>query len=258
MNIAFPAFFLLALILPGFIFTSAYERKENTTLERKPFEASSASALMCALFLQLIYGYVVHTSIMPIDFALCIKLMTGVKLTNGDIEALSPDVGYISSYFIGLYVISFVSGKLLQNILFKLNPYKSSRFAFDTPWYYELKGKLSSDADAEIIKVSCLLDTKEGSFLYYGYLDDFYLDQDGQLDRLVLFDVYRRDIKADDNSTPEEDNATQNEDNSESGRYYQVKGQRLILKYNQIINLNIEYLYIYEESNETDQPQTGS
>lgn len=235
MNIAFPAFFLLALILPGFIFTNAYERTENTTLDKKPFESSSATALMCALLLQLVYASVVHFLIKEIDFALCIKILTGVKLTQSDIESLSPDVGFIGTYFVGLYLASYIVGKVLQKIVFCLNPYKSSMLAFDTPWYYELKGKLSSESDAQIIKVSCLLDTKDGSYLYYGYLDDFYLDKDGQLDRIVLFDVYRRDIRNDDNG----------EDSTD--RYYQIKGERLILKYSQIINLNLEYLYIYED-----------
>ncbi|MFL7018031.1 hypothetical protein [Vibrio cyclitrophicus] len=236
MNIAFPAFFLLALILPGFIFTNAFERTENTTLDKKPFEASSASALMCALFLQLIYASFINFLIKEIDFTLCIKILTGVKLTQSDLESLSPDVGFIGIYFVGLYLASYVVGKVLQKVVFSLNPYKSSLLAFDTPWYYELKGKLSSESDAQIIKVSCLLDTKDGSYLYYGFLDDFYLDQDGQLDRIVLFDVYRRDISNDDSG-------------GEGGgdRYYQIKGERLILKYNQIINLNIEYLYIYED-----------
>lgn len=236
MNIAFPAFFLLALILPGFIFTSAYERTENITLDKKPFEASSASALMCALFLQLIYASVVHSLIKEIDFSLCIKALTGGELAQSDIDSLVPDVGFIGLYFVGLYLASYVVGKVLQKVVFCLNPYKSSRLAFDTPWYYELKGKLSSKSNAQIIKVSCLLDTKDGSYLYYGFLDDFYLDQDGQLDRIVLFDVYRRDIKNDDNGDPDTE------------RYYQIKGDRLILKYSQIINMNLEYLYIYEDS----------
>lgn len=113
MNIAFPAFFLLALILPGFIFTNAYERTENTTLDKKPFEASSASALMCALFLQLIYASFVHLVVKEIDFALCIKILTGVKLTQSDVESLSPDVGFIGSYFVCLYLASYIMGKLL-------------------------------------------------------------------------------------------------------------------------------------------------
>lgn len=234
-ELIFPAFFLLALILPGFIFTNAYERTENTTLDKKPFEASSASALMCALLLQLIYAGFVHFLIKDINFALCIKILTGLKLIQSDIDSLAADIGFIGAYFVALYLTSFIFEKALQKVVFYLNPYKSSMLAFDTPWYYELKGKLSSDSDAEIIKISCLLDTKDGSYLYYGYLDDFYLDQGGQLDRIVLFDVYRRDISNDDNG------------NDDENRYYQIKGERLIIKYSQIINLNIEYLYIYED-----------
>lgn len=234
MNIAFPAFFLLALILPGFIFTSAYERKENTSLDKKPFEASSASSLFWALCIQVPFAFSIHTFYKSIDFDICIKLLTGVKLAQSDIDSLQPDVGHIGMYFLVLYFSSWLCGKLAQAIVFKFNPYKSSLLSFDTPWYYELKGKLSSESSAQIIKVSCLLDTKESSYLYYGILDDFYLDSDGQLDRIVLFDVYRRNIKDDD-------------DGSGCERYYQIKGERLILKYNQIINLNLEYLYIYEE-----------
>ncbi|EJL6524634.1 hypothetical protein RDG66_12145 [Vibrio cholerae] len=236
MNIALPAFFLLCLLLPGYIFTNAYERKENTTLEKKPFEASSASAIVIALFLQLLYASFVHHVWYPINFVICLKILTGVRLTNEDISALVPHIGRIGSYFAVLYILSHILGKILQQLMFYFNPYKSSMFAFDTPWYYELKGSLSPDNDAQIIKISALQDTNEGTFLYYGYLDDFYLDKNGQLDRLVLFDVYRRDVKKDDDGC----------DGDEHERYYRIKGDRLILKYDNIHNLNIEYLYIYE------------
>lgn len=43
MNIALSAFLLLALIIPGFVFLNAYDRKENTAIERKPFDVSSAT-----------------------------------------------------------------------------------------------------------------------------------------------------------------------------------------------------------------------
>lgn len=70
--------------------------------------------------------------------------------------------------------------------------------AFDTPWYYELKGKLSETKDAQIIKISCLVESNNVSLLYYGILEDFHLDIDGQLNRIVLSDVLRRPLDADD------------------------------------------------------------
>jgi len=59
-------------------------------------------------------------------------------------------------YFSSAFVLVFISGKVFQKIIFALNPYKSSIFSFDTPWYYELKGKLSETQDAQLIKLSCL------------------------------------------------------------------------------------------------------
>jgi len=48
MNIAFPAFFILILIIPGFIFQNSYEKVENTTIEKKTFDVSSSLAFFYA------------------------------------------------------------------------------------------------------------------------------------------------------------------------------------------------------------------
>jgi hypothetical protein len=234
MNIAFPAFFILILILPGFIFLNAYERKESSNLTSKPFEVSSASALLIAFIIQTIFSAFIHFNIKPIDFDICFKLLTGFKLTNDEYQDIGNSSYGIAIYMMLTFLLSYLLGKLAQYIVFKFNPYKSSRFAFNTPWYYELKGQLSATNEAQIIKLSCLQDNKEGTYLYYGILEDFYLNKDGQLDRLVLSDVSRRHITADDNNS------------SNNDRYYQIKGNRLLLKYENILNLNIEYLYIRE------------
>ena len=128
-------------------------------------------------------------------------------------------------------------GKIAQSLIFKLNPYKSSLLAFDTPWYYELTGKLSDKKDAQLIKLSCLVESKNISFLYYGVLEDFYLNGDGQLDRVVLSDAMRRPIENDERSLEDE----------QQKRFYEIKGDRIILKYDDIKNVNIEYLYMAEE-----------
>ena len=88
------------------------------------------------------------------------------------------------------------------------------------------------------------MDSNGSSFLYYGVLEDFYLDSSGQLNRVVLSDAMRRPIESDDSnssftSTYSSSNATT--------RFYDIKGDRLILKYEDIKNINIEYLYIIEE-----------
>ncbi|MCK8123867.1 hypothetical protein MTF66_02575 [Pseudoalteromonas sp. 2CM39R] len=238
MNIAFPAFFILLLIIPGFIFQNSYEKIENTNIEKKPFDVSSSLAFFYALILHCFLIYVlVPLSGSGVNFELCIKLLTSSKtLSDTDLEVINRSIPRVLLYFASSFILAYLFGKLVQWGVFKLNPYKSSKFSFDTPWYYELKGKLSDTQDAQIIKLSCLVESKNTAFLYYGLLEDFYLDSNGQLDRVVLSDAMRRPIESDDGSQ-----------SSSPQRFYEIKGDRLMLKYEDIKNINIEYLYITEE-----------
>ena len=236
MNIAFPAFLILLLILPGFIFLSAHERKENTAIERKPFDVSSAIALFFALLIHFILLSVFSCFDLAPDYALLFKLALGLKTLTYDLKAIEDHIVAIALYLLLSFSLPYLLGKVTQWVRFSFNPYKDSCFSFDTPWYYELKGKLSDVHDPQIIQLTCLQDLSEGTYLYYGVLEDFYLDREGQLDRVVLSDVFRRKLTHDesDKDTPQ-------------NRFYEIKGDRLVLKYADIRNINIEYLYITEE-----------
>lgn len=247
MNIAFPAFFLLALVLPGFIFLSSFSRSENTKLDHRAFDSSSASALFIAAFLNAVWVYLASSFGKPVDFELIIKLITGAKLSDTDTSQLASSVPEVWQYFVSIFFSSWLLGNLFQVAVTYLFPYKDSFFAFDTPWYYELKGFLSKEKDAQLIELSCLCDNKDGSYLYYGILVDFYLDTNGQLDRLVLSNVYRRKMSDDDEDSNGAGHAKPKEFDQ---RYYKVRGDRLILKYNEISNINIEYSYFYEVKEE--------
>jgi hypothetical protein len=239
MNIAFPAFFILVLIIPGFIFQNSYEKVENTSIEKKPFDVSSSLAFFYALILHIFLSAILVPMFgNEINYEICIKLLTGSKsLSASDVAVMSRSIPAIILYFASSFLLAYVLGKLSQKLVFRFNPYKSSKLAFDTPWYYELTGKLSETQDAELIKLSCLVESKNTAFLYYGVLEDFYLDSDGQLNRVVLSGAMRRPIASDASETT----------TSSTTRFYEIKGDRLILKYEDIKNINIEYLYIIEE-----------
>lgn len=233
---------------------------ENTTIEKKPFDVSSSLAFFYALLIHTLLLFLVLPVLgYQVNYDTCIKLLTGAKsLPEASSKEIEANLGIIFCYFCSTFVLAFAFGKLSQTLMFKLNPYKSSRFAFDTPWYYELKGKLSETQDAQLIKVSCLVDIKSTSFLYYGVLEDFYLDSNGQLNRIVLSGVMRRPIESDEEVTSRNPvlaaaikkfaAASEIEALPPSSRFYDVKGDRLILKYEDIKNINIEYLYIQEET----------
>lgn len=239
MNIAFPAFFILLLIIPGFIFQNSYEKVENTSIEKKPFDVSSSLAFFYALMLH-VFLIGIFTPIIGhnINYEICLKLLTGSKsISELELRAISNNIAYIVLYFASSFLSAYIFGKLFQKLILHFNPYKSSKYAFETPWYYELKGKLSETKNAQLIKLSCLVESKNTAFLYYGVLEDFYLDSNGQLDRVVLSDAIRRPIESDELEFT----------NTSTARFYEIKGDRLILKYEDIKNINIEYLYIVEE-----------
>lgn len=229
MNIALPALFILILIIPGFIFLNTYEKVENTSLEKKPFDVSFSLAIFATLLLHSLLNFFINNFIAPIDYTICIKFLLGMKsISDSDITNISDSVEYFVGYILVSFLLAYVLGKLAQFVIFKLNPYKSSPLAFDTPWYYELKGKLSETKDAQIIKISCLVESNNASLLYYGILEDFHLDIDGQLNRIVLSDVLRRPLDADDALFDE----PLNDEPSLglSSRFYEIKGDRLMLK----------------------------
>jgi len=64
----------------------------------------------------------------------------------------------------------------------------------------------------------------------------------------VLSNVQRRYIELDDaDALLHKINNQQPESDHSQERFYKIKGNRLILKYEDIRNINIEYLYITEE-----------
>ena len=50
-NLEWHPFFILLLLIPGFIFQNSYEKVENTNIEKKPFDVSSSLAFFYALIL---------------------------------------------------------------------------------------------------------------------------------------------------------------------------------------------------------------
>ena len=101
MNIAFPAFFILILILPGFIFQNAYEKVERTNIEKKPFDVSSSLAFFYALLIHSTLCFIlVPITGNEVDYKLCIQLLTGSKnLPVAELTSISDNVPKILAYF---------------------------------------------------------------------------------------------------------------------------------------------------------------
>lgn len=70
-----------------------------------------------------------------------------------------------------------------------------------------------------------------------GILEEFFVDADGGLDRLILRDVMRRPIESDKKADEVDGGAS---------RFYLVEGDYFVLRYDETITLNVQYLKISE------------
>ncbi|HDU6303690.1 TPA: hypothetical protein RFY31_003402 [Klebsiella aerogenes] len=231
MNIAFPAFFILLLILPGFLFINRYEKKENLSLESKGIDATSAQAVLVAIFLHGIMLVISNSFGKAINFTIISKLLTNDKLSIVELEKITTNIPWVLSYFSTIFILAYLSAITLQWIMFTTNPTKESKFAFNLPWYYELKGKVNKADRADVIRLTCMVVAGKDTYLYKGYLEDFYLNSDGTLDRIFISDVSRRFLK----------------NNSHNNDPIKINITRMMIKYEEICNLTIDYCAVLEE-----------
>ncbi len=96
-----------------------------------------------------------------------------------------------------------------------------------------MKGKVSKGNKADIIKITCMVVAGKDTYLYKGYLEDFYLNRDGSLDRVFLSDVTRRVLK----------------NNSHNNAPVKINITRMMIKYDQICNLTFDYFALIEKQN---------
>lgn len=108
------------------------------------------------------------------------------------------------------------------------------------PWYYLLTGAdLAEDDVPDFIVVSAIVNVSGKAYLYTGILEEFFVDAEGKLDRVVLQEVMRRPIGAD-------KNAHEAEGGEASSRFYPIDGDYFVLRYSEAITLNVEYVKLIE------------
>ena len=121
----------------------------------------------------------------------------------------------------------------------------ASRFSYifrfhKAPWYYLLTGAdFAEDEAPDMILISAIVEVGKEAVLYVGVLDEFYVDSEGQLDRLVLQNVARRPLSRDKPAACTSDGVAAI---TEPVRFYDVDGDSFVLRYSETITLNIQYV----------------
>jgi hypothetical protein len=240
MNIAFPAFLLFIVLLPGFIFQSAFRTQENTLLDYQPFARRTIWGILTAFILQIIWLVCLHVfTFYQTDFLALLTLLASVSSQNDlyvqAVKATADHSVVIMSYFISLYLFAFISGCFLRWVVRKFKWDQKGIFAsfvrFESEWYYLFKGYTWQISNLEGVIVSATTELASQGYLYIGLLKDFSLNKEGDLDYLILTEASRRLIEKDKNSEKQ---------NTE--HFYPIDGDCFVLKYQEIKTLNISFI----------------
>jgi len=237
-------------------------------------------ALLC------VADFIPHVTAPEIDFSALIRLISG-RIENSDaaIGAVANHPYAVSGYFLGVNAISVLSGLGFHALVRGQYLDHIFRFLrFDNEWYYilrceaplfarshigaapwETEGSLferwgKKRAAAEQLAsanlqayITAIIDYQGEAVLYRGILTNFYFDNSGNLDRLVLRETYRREL-SDDASIEEQVMPT---DMESSSRYYPIKGDLFVLRYSEVRTVNVEYFQLEPTSDEVDEGGQG-
>lgn len=256
MNIALPAIILFVLLLPGLIVRSRFKRVERLSLDYSPFGQVVTEAVLWTCVLHLIWltvAYLVLDQRLQTDVLLNLLSAspTGQSMA---ISLVSSVDEWIMTYFVTLLFVAYAAPTLARWAIIhwrldRSNAPLSSLFRFrQAPWYYLLTGAdFAQDEQPDLISVAAIVNTAGIATLYTGILEDFFIDQDGTLDRLILSNVSRRQMSSD--RAMSDDGTLYGEE-----RFYPVEGDYFVLRYSEAITLNIQYILLEEEAQSSNLP----
>lgn len=261
MNLAFQALLLLLLILPGVLFQYAYFHGKLSKEVSLPFTFPAITgrtikglAIACGLHgLWLLVWTKVFC--LPANLKQVLYFLVGSHsdktLLEQALDATSASAGQVSLYFGALYAISAISGAAASFVVRQAGwDRKYPLLRFDNEWNYLFTGEVREfTADPRALApisgtyVSAVLEMGGQTYLYVGILVDYYFDRSGNLDRLLLRSAVRRNFAQDRQSPPPEGfDASQGGMGAE--RFYVIDGDYVVIRYADVKNLNIKYLYV--------------
>jgi hypothetical protein len=247
MTVAFPALVIFLILLPGFIARSRIKRVERQVLDYSPFGQVVSEAVVWAGSLHIVWVLLARgLNGAELNVETVRRLLSSDAAVQGQaLTHVAGQAGVVTAYFASLLAAAYLLPSGIRRVisarrLDRLGSRWSALFRFSgAPWYYLLSGAdFGADQTPDFIAVSAVVNVAGSPYIYTGLLDEYFIDQSGSLDRLVLQQVMRRPLSAD--KMPESGGREQE-------RFYPVDGDYFVLRYSEAITLNIEYIQLKEE-----------
>jgi len=257
-NVAFSALLVFLLLVPGFLFRTYFKRAEKVVLDVKPFGQAAIDAFLTALALDVAWYWIAYlVTGTRADFGALFALVAGEKSAELEhaIAELAADPWRPGLFFGTLYAFAIVCAFGPRRVVTRWRLDRrgaplANFLRFDTPWYYLFTGYDRPTAPNGVA-IGAVVSLGGVAYLYTGVLVEYFLDEQGQLNRLVLASAARRPL-ADDAPQPIEPSADWLEveagpdDGGAAGaadeRFYPIEGDYFVLRYSEVLTLNVRYL----------------
>lgn len=263
MNLIFGSIILFCLIIPGLVFRFSYL---HGTYAKQTFKISAVDeifwAILPALILQLCGFLIVENSdVYHVRLDQLYALITNnANVINFDL--IGKSAGYFLLYIIILMAVAAGLGLTTRYMIRKWKlDLKYTFLRINNEWYYLFSGEIldteipGESKDIYFIQIDALVQTNDGTVVYCGTLEDYFLSSTNGLDRIYLSSVYRRKLSKD--RSPEEESEGGYLEKYLDTRYYAMPGDLFVIPYEKIINLNITYhkwsKVLTEEEQESDE-----
>jgi hypothetical protein len=256
-NVAFSALLVFLLLLPGFLFRTYFKRAEKVVLDIKPFGQAAIDAFLTAIVLDLFwYWLTVLLTGTHADFKALLTLVAGEKSTGLDdaIAEIAADPWRPGVYFGSLYAFAIAAAFALRHAVTRWRLDRrgaplANFLRFDTPWYYLFTG-YDRDSAPDAVAIGAVVSLGGSAYLYTGVLVEYFLDDQGQLSRLVLASAARRllseDATEEGETLPsdwiEVDRRVGEGPSPVQERFYPIEGDYFVLRYSEVLTLNVRYL----------------
>jgi hypothetical protein len=262
MSFAFPALLAFLLVLPGIILRYSYARgpwgwASPTSLRRVSEELAYGVAFALALhaaWLGVVRGLGFQPDVNAMLLLLIGNFGDGDRHLDRVVTSVSEHYPLVAGYLVSLYGASAVAGNLGHRAVRRLKlDHLTKTFRFDNYWFYMLTGEVldfrenaGESRRVDGVYLSAVVDHASGSYLYRGIVSDFTFDRDGALDTIVLADAHRRRLTDDrEEGMPRAPVGPAEPDE----RYYEIRGDFLVLRYAELRTLNLDYFSVTLEEN---------
>lgn len=263
MNIAFPALLIGLLILPGIVFRYSYARGSWGWTSPVSFRTMSDELAYSAIFaVGLHFLWLLLASLFEYgaDIRSLLALLSGNFGPNAQtyryaLDSIANNTLPIAAYFLSLTGAAAIGGRFGHYLVRKTSLDRRTQiFRFKNEWYYLLSGEVLSfhenndRREVDGVFLSAVVDHAKESFLYRGIVRDWSFDAEGNLDSIRLSQAHRRKLESDktDTSQPKPGEYVGPDD-----RYYQIRGDLFVLRYDEMKTINLDYFELAETAQDT-------